>query len=233
MKSIFCLILALCLTLCACAGTPVGTTLPGETDAPAQTAAPTEAAPTETQAAALPQTVTVSDPEMPIYAGPSAASGCVALVGEAGVYTIVEETWDADGNHWGSLKSGAGWICLTEPLLAPIYADYAAEDFNAYYAYWNEGTDFITSIGFTPSQTLKGVRFGLLDWFETESWQMSRELFTIDEMDPEHPFLAQVIFWGDMTTYGISFEDARGEDRFFAISVSGKDGSLVCQEYLP
>ena len=159
------------------------------------------------------------------------ARAALAMVEEAGTYTIVEEAQDRDGNTWGRLKSGAGWICLTEPALAPIYADYAEESFNAYHAYWSDETDYITSIGFTPSEKLTNVRFGLLDWFETESWQMAEELYTMDEIDPDHAFLAQVVFWGDMTTYGISFTDADGETRHFAVSISGKDGSLVCQEY--
>ena len=235
MKRLICILLALCMVLCACTGAPAGTTAPNETTEPtlpAETTAPTETVPPETTAPAFREyTHRIEDPETMIYAGPAFLSGAVALVEEAGVYTIVEESLDRDGNTWGKLKSGAGWICLTKPHLAPIYADYAAESFNAFHAYWSDETDYITAIGFTPAEKLTDVRFGLLDWFETESWQMSEELYTIEEMDPDHAFLAQVVFWGDMTTYGISFTDADGEVRHFAVSISGKDGSLVCQEY--
>ena len=235
MKRLICILLALCMVLCACTGAPAGTTAPNETTdptLPAETTAPTETVPPETTAPAFREyTHRIEDPETMIYAGPAFLSGAVALVEEAGTYTIVEEAIDRDGNTWGKLKSGAGWICLTEPHLAPIYADYAAESFNAFHAYWSDETDYITSIGFTPAEKLTDVRFGLLDWFETESWQMSEELYTMDELDPDHAFLAQVVFWGDMTTYGISFTDADGEVRHFAVSISGKDGSLVCQEY--
>jgi hypothetical protein len=189
-------------------------------------------APVETTEPAFREyTLRIEDPETMIYAGPAFLSGAVAMVEEAGTYTIIEEALDRDGNTWGKLKSGAGWICLTEPALAPIYADYAEESFNAYHAYWSDETDYITAIGFTPAEKLTNVRFGLLDWFETESWQMAEELYTMDEIDPDHAFLAQVVFWGDMTTYGISFTDADGAERHFAVSISGKDGSLVCQEY--
>ena len=229
MKRLLCLSLALCLALCACAGAPAETGAPSDTAMPPETTAPVET----TELVFSEYIHRIEDPETVIYAGPACRFGAVELVGAAGAYTIVEETWDTDGNHWGRLKSGAGWVCLSEPLLAPIYADYAPEDFNAYHAYWNDGADYITSIGFTPSETLRNVRFGILDWFETESWQMSDVLFEIEEMDPEHPFLAQVIFWGDMTTYGISFDDESGEERHYAVSVSGKDGSLVCTEYVP
>ena len=232
MKRLLCAVAALCLLLCAC-GAPVETTAPAETTLPPVTEPVIETtAPVETTApAAREYTHRIEDPETMIYAGPAFLSGAVAMVEEAGTYTIVEEAQDRDGNTWGKLKSGAGWICLTEPALAPIYADYAEESFNAYHAYWSDETDYITAIGFTPAEKLTNVRFGLLDWFETESWQMAEELYTMDEIDPDHAFLAQVVFWGDMTTYGISFTDADGAERHFAVSISGKDGSLICQEY--
>ena len=232
MKRLLCAVAALCLLLCAC-GAPVETSAPAETTLPPVTEPVIETtAPVETTApAAREYTLRIEDPETMIYAGPAFLSGAVAMVEEAGTYTIVEEAQDRDGNTWGRLKSGAGWICLTEPALAPIYADYAEESFNAYHAYWCDETDYITAIGFTPAEKLTNVRFGLLDWFETESWQMAEELYTMDEIDPDHAFLAQVVFWGDMTTYGISFTDADGAERHFAVSISGKDGSLVCQEY--
>ncbi len=261
MKRLICAMLALCLLLCGCTAAPAQTTAPAQTaepTAPAGTTAPSETVPpgvdndmsyqnqdlpiaedpaettepAETTAPAFGEyTVRIEDPEQLIYCGAAFVFDAVALIGEAGVYTIVEEATDADGNLWGRLKSGAGWVCLTEPALAPIYADYAEESFNAYHAYWSDETDYITSIGFTPAERLTDVQFGLLDWFETESWQMSEVLYTMDELDPDHPFLAQVVFWGDMTTYGISFTDENGEVRHYAVSISGKDGSLVCTEY--
>ena len=235
MKRLLFLIFALCMLLCACAGAPDETTVPPETTAPVAVALPAETEPPveTTEPPFASYTIRVEDPETPVYAGPSFRCGIASLVGEAGTYTIVEESLDMDGNRWGRLKSGAGWLCLTEDPNAPILADYAPEDFNAYHAYWSEDTDYITAIGFTPTQTLTQVRFGLLDWFETESWQMTEVLYTIDEMAPDHAFLAHVAFWGDMTTYGISFTDENGESRHYAISISGKDGSLVCTEYLP
>ena len=256
MKRLICAMLALCLLLCGCAAAPAVTTAPAQTaepTVPAGTTVPVETAapgvdndmsyqdqdlpigenPAEKSAPGSDEgySLRIEDPETMIYAGPAFAYDAAALVEEAGSYTIVEEAIDADGNTWGRLKSGAGWICLTDPALAPIYADYPEESFNAYHAYWSDETDYITSIGFTPAERLTDVTFGLLDWFETESWQMSEALYTMDELTPDRAFLAQVVFWGDMTTYGISFTDADGQVRHYAVSISGKDGSLVCTEY--
>ena len=261
MKRLICTMLALCLLLCACGGPaagttapagtttpsettmPVDTTAPMETTAPAETTVPMETtvstettAPVETTAptaAELPYILRIDDPDTEIYAGPSFVSGAVAMLNEVGAYTIVEEAEDVDGNTWGKLKSGLGWVCLTVPPLAPIYADYADESFNPYHAYWSEETDYITSIGFIAGETLTDVHFGLLDWFEREEYTMDRELYTIETMTPDQPFLAQVCFYGDMTTYGISFTDADGAQRHYAVSISGMDGSLLCREYAP
>ena len=246
MKPTVCILMILCLLLTACTGAPAETTLPTETILPMETTAPAAdndmayddqdlpiADDPDKTAATPPITVRIDDPDTMLYAAPGFVHEVTALLGEAGAYTIVEEATDADGNVWGRLKSGLGWVCLTNPALAPIHADYAEESFNAYHAYWCDETDYITSIGFTPTETLTDVRFGLLDWFETESWQMAEVLYTMDELDPDRAFLAQVVFWGDMTTYGISFTDADGAERHYAVSISGKDGSLVCTEYLP
>lgn len=113
---------------------------------------------------------------------------------------------------------------------APILVDYAGEDFNPYEVYWSEETDYITSIGFLPTERLTDVEFSLLTWNEDGSYD-AEVLYSFDSMDPDRPFLAQVAFWGDMTTYGIAFTDESGARRQFAVYISGKDGSLICEEY--
>ena len=259
MKRIFSILTILCLLLTAGGGAPVETTAPAETTLPTEATPPTQTTappvdndmsyqeeelpipenpaetvpPVETTEPAGDYVLRIEDPETMIYAAPGFVNEVTALIDEAGAYTIVEEQTDADGNLWGRLKSGLGWVCLTNPPLAPIHADYAEESFNAFHAYWCDETDYITAIGFTPAEKLTDVKFGLLDWFETESWQMAEVLYTMDELDPDHAFLAQVVFWGDMTTYGISFTDADGAERHYAVSISGRDGSLVCSEYIP
>ena len=50
-----------------------------------------------------------------VYESASANSPIVLTIDEEGVYTIVEETYDGYG-RWGRLKSGAGWICISDVL---------------------------------------------------------------------------------------------------------------------
>lgn len=60
-----------------------------------------------------PYLVYIDNPDKPIYKGPGYDYGYVGTVEIAAQYTIVEHRYDYDGNLWGRLKSGAGWICLS------------------------------------------------------------------------------------------------------------------------
>ena len=52
-------------------------------------------------------------------------------------------------------------------------------------------------------------------------------------MTPDTPVAVQLIFPGDLPAYGISYVDAKGSLRRFAIAVSGCDGSLLLEEADP
>ena len=51
------------------------------------------------------------------------------------------------------------------------------------------------------------------------------------ELSASWPLVAEVVFYGDLTTYGVSFTDEYGAERHFALSMSGLDGSIVSSEY--
>lgn len=59
-------------------------------------------------------------PNVDVYESPDANSAIVMTLTEENVYTIVEETYDGYG-RWGKLKSGAGWICVSDVLEAGGY----------------------------------------------------------------------------------------------------------------
>lgn len=252
-------ILLLCVLLVACGAekpgettlpptvpdTPPATTAPmvpatepeetaPETTEPAETTTPVEptepAKPTE-PAASESYTISISDPETYIYSSPELAANVTALVEEAGIYTIVEEAVDSDGNLWGRLKSGIGWVCLTEPAIVPVYADYAPEHF-VYADSWHCGeTDYVTDIGIIPMESITDVEFVLLNVIE--SYAVEEVLYQTDALEAEEALKVSVVYWGDMTTYGLNFTDMHGNRRCYALSISGKDGSLVCREYRP
>ncbi|MDO4799370.1 MAG: hypothetical protein Q4A52_02505 [Bacillota bacterium] len=49
---------------------------------------------------------------------------------------------------------------------------------------------------------------------------------TIDELSPDRPLLVKMTFYGLYPRYGISYPDAQGLRRYFAVDMSGNDGSL-------
>lgn len=214
----------------------IGSTQQTESTAPDQTV-PTESSElpetTGPQAsdAFEPYTIQVSDPDRLIYAEPGFERDVTASFGEAGVYTIVEECYDRDGNLWGRLKSGIGWTCLTVPPIVPIHAQYADGNFQ-YAERWHcAETDYVTDIGILPNETLSDVRFMCMEL--SESLRPGEVLYTTQCLEADEALLVSVVFYGDMTTYGLSFVDAKGNERFFTFSISGKDGSLICMEQMP
>lgn len=218
--------------------------VPMETTEPEQTtvaAVPTEpeetTVPTEPEETTVPPettgfesyTIRIEDPDRLIYAAPGFHQDVTASFEEAGVYTIVEEAYDWDGNLWGRLKSGIGWVCLTEPPIVPIHADFAPEHFAPDYEWHCDETEYVTEIGILANEHITDIQIALLGI--DPAYNVEEVLFTLDEMEADQALKLSVVVWGDFTTYGVSFTDAKGNNRTYAMMVSGKDGSLICSEY--
>lgn len=249
-------------TLPTTAPPPVETVAPTETTIPIETAAPTETVtPTETTLPAQTLPVAETDPptteatqaptpteeairEVPylqrilrcdqsIYSGPGYDYGFVATVRKQGTYTIVEESVDREGILWGRLKSGIGWVDLTEIQSGNyasdlISANYADEDLvrNGAYHHYSTNNDYCIPIAFYAYGTLWEV--SLFDMqFDAEGYVLGTELLTIPEMTEEKPLVAELDFPGDMSTYGIRFADELGNIHVYYIYISGRNGALI------
>lgn len=177
----------------------------------------------------------VSRPDEMIFSGPGYDEFCVGTVRKAGVYTIVEEADDGEGHLWGRLKSGAGWIDLThvrdvEIAAWPVSAAFAADcpPVSACQAFWMEEGEWTSWIVFRAWEPLTDVRLVEYDMAEAD-YADPQTLHTLPQLDPDVPFLAGVVFAGDMTTYGLVFTDAAGQQQQFAVSISGRNGMLVLE----
>lgn len=58
----------------------------------------------------------------------------------------------------------------------------------------------------------------------------SEELFTLAELTPERPLEAGLQFIGTIPNNGISFVDPDGNTKYYAVDMSGRDGSLFLWE---
>ena len=58
----------------------------------------------------------------------------------------------------------------------------------------------------------------------------AEELYSQPELTPERPLEAGLVFLGDIPNNGISFTDADGNVKYYAVDMSGRDGSLILWE---
>lgn len=59
------------------------------------------------------------------------------------------------------------------------------------------------------------------------------ELYTPIQVSPECPLILDISCIENIPSYGISFEDEDGDTRYYAIGMSGEDGSVVMIEFDP
>jgi len=231
-----------------------GTTVPIQTppvESAASQSSPAQSIPTETVSpettpmthhpeTIIPYLQKISRPDQSIFCGPSYDYSFVGTVEVAGSYTIVEEAQDDAGNLWGKLKSGAGWVDLTDirspdATSAPVSVNYADNKLlysGNYHHCIADTSEYMVQIALRAKEVLRDVYFTSLQ-FNGDSYQMAEELYYIAEMHPDVPLVADVAFPGDMSMYGISFTDGNGAIYNYSISISGRNGSLILAEFTP
>lgn len=176
----------------------------------------------------------------PIYSGPGYDYNYVQVVGQDTIYTIVEEKEDQKGNLWGKLKSGIGWVDLTYvnsagTIKSPItgsFADDALLSSGNYQEHIVDDSEYMVKIAFQAMENLRDVAFTSLQ-SDGDSYEVTETLYTLDTLASETFFVAGVVYYGDMTTYGISFTDSTNTTRYYAVYISARNGALTLDEYKP
>lgn len=240
------LLLVLTLFLAGCAAeTTEPTAIPPETEAvtepvtvPAETSVSEEtqpAAPVDKSGNELPYVQSISAGQS-IFAEPHYDSGIAMVLGENGIFTIVEEAVDNEGNLWGKLKSGIGWVDLTEIqqklqegiLISANYADDQLLSRGNYHHYVC-GREFSVPIAFRAGEKLRDI---VLFYYEMcdEGYRAGEDFYTLAELTEQMPLVAELDFPGDMTSYGIRFVDENGKTHVFRICQSLRNGALELQE---
>jgi len=92
-------------------------------------------------------------------------------------------------------------------------------------AYWLhiEDEDGIY-LAISPEITVTSFRFVTVRVEEAESglqYLTDEERYSMDELAPDKPFLVKTQFVGMLPTYGITFEDPNGHERFYTINMKG------------
>ena len=177
-------------------------------------------------------TVKISRADFPVYDGPSYDFYPVGTVEEAGSYTIVEEAEDGEGNLWGKLKSGLGWIDLTlnekeKQNMPPVTVSRASQkllDSGNYYFCKADTSSYGFDISFLSHEVLHNVSFFKIQ--VSDAYIRGPELFRIPVWEPGTPFVATVSFPGIASLYGLEFTDSRGVTHIYSVWESGRNGSI-------
>lgn len=175
----------------------------------------------------------VENPDQPIYAGPGYEYEYVKLIGSSGTYTIVEESRDAEDNLWGKLKSGSGWIDLTDAStyvksVSPISLRYGRRsdlDNEENFVCIADTSQYMVVALFTANEDLKDVYLMYMD-FGLYSNTPGDVCFYAEQIPAGSNLAAAVAFPGDMDSMGICFVDAGGVTRRYEFLISLMDGSL-------
>lgn len=178
----------------------------------------------------------VPSADQSVFDGPGYDHRFVGTVEEAGTYTIVEEVKDDEGNLWGRLKSGAGWIDLTDvkekiKSPAPISANFADDKLlksGNYHHCVADTSEQAVQIAFRANETLEDVTF--YSMLFVEEFEKLEDLYQINKLTSEKPFVADVSFPGDMSMYGITFTDSKGVGHTYTVSINGRNGTLFLSE---
>ena len=196
-----------------------------------------EPADTEETDSKLPYTQRIERFDQSIYQGPGYDYVFVGTVRERGAYTIVEEVEDGEGNLWGKLKSGIGWVDLTEirsedyanALISANYADENLLLHGAYHHCPGDDLEYAIPIAFRAYGKLRDVTlFGFE--FSGDDYVPGEDFFTLSEMTEEMPLVAELVFPGDMSMYGIRFVDETGATHVYSIYISGRNSALILTE---
>ena len=123
-----------------------------------------------------------------------------------------------------------------------ISADYATEELLAQYESYeefdeSEDTENQVKVLFEISTTVKDFRLLMIHLESGEDDSLNfcvhKTCYSKDTISPEKPLVVGTIFEGSFPTRAISFVDDNNKTRYFDLSMSGEDGSIILIELVP
>ena len=94
--------------------------------------------------------------------------------------------------------------------------------------------EYAVDVIFTADSPVRDFKFLSLRFADADENGMrfeTEELYHMETLTPERPLVVTMGFAGDIPNNGISYVDAEGKTRRFAVEQSGMDGSLILWEF--
>lgn len=167
-----------------------------------------------------------------IFKEPDANSKFVRAFGHQGAYTIVEERYDDQGNLWAKLKSGIGWTNLTDPFCggpdAPlVVATYTSKQVlsgDYHLAGLYTGNEYKVNVSILAHETVYNVAIRENDMINN---RVGKAVYTLEQLDPEKPIVAHLIFPGDFSSFLVTYTDAQGIDHEILLWMSMDESNFI------
>lgn len=185
------------------------------------------------------QTVTITRPDIMIYTGPGYDYADIGTLAQIGTYTVTEEEKDREGILWGCLSSGDGWVDLDKAAQEPPHIPLTMEidrgdklEGREYREHIVTDSAYTQRLLFRAYESLSDIRISMMD-IVADGIICGEPLYILDCLDEGQQLVIGVVFFGDLTTYGLSFADASGMEHHYMLYTSGRNGSVVMQAYTP
>lgn len=208
--------------------TTVPSASPTDITEPAEVTVPTEPATSDS----LPYRQKIKRADHPIYNGPGYDHIQVGTVEKSGTYTIVDEQVDDEGNLWGKLKSGVGWVDLSQvreendnvPLITASIPSKTLLESKKYHHCIADTSQYMLQVALRIREPVTHV--AIYDVVLNGDEEYLSKLFTLDSWNPDMPIIADVTFPGPGSLYEIHFTDSAGRLHRYTISESGRNGEV-------
>lgn len=121
-------------------------------------------------------------------------------------------------------------------VTAAIGVDYADDEALAAYdlvqEYVDSDSEYQEKVIFTTDTPVTDFKFLQISYVDIDEngdtlFSVDRELYTAEELSPQSPVVIYMEFAGLIPTRGISYVDGDGTVKYYAVQMSGKDGSLL------
>ena len=190
-----------------------------------------------------PYIVRISRADFPIYKGAGYEYGFAAYVKKVSSYTIVEETEDSFGNLWGRLKSGVGWVDLTQneieetrgSILSLLTVTPDILNSGNYIHCPAANVEYASQILLKANAQIAKIEF--YPTYEDENGKLVEQTveYTKKNCAEGALLLVDVYFPGDMSEYGIRVTDFDGHVYRYSIytNLSGEGDPYKMYSYAP
>lgn len=147
-----------------------------------------------------------------------------------GTYTITKEKMDDEGNLWGKLKSGLGWICLTD--IRNFDAPLAIGELDPELKKSGNYTEYVISESeYAIPVVIQACRkLSIVDVYScllvTDKMAPDQLLESVGSMKKGETVVVWLEFPGDMSTFEIQALYGDGETCRYQVATSGRNATL-------